>query len=64
MGLETKPILQIKMESALLGHKALQVQKETRAIKVKPEPTGGTGATGNGVKSIVEQYYKSTSATS
>lgn len=26
--------------------------------------TGGTGATGKGVKSIVEQYYKSTSATS
>lgn len=25
--------------------------------------TGGTGATGKGVKSIVEQYYKSTSAT-
>lgn len=27
-------------------------------------PTGGTGPTGKGVKSIVEQYYKSTSATS
>lgn len=26
--------------------------------------TGSTGATGNGVKTIVEQYYKSTSATS
>lgn len=27
-------------------------------------PTGGTGPTGKGVKSIAEQYYKSTSATS
>lgn len=27
-------------------------------------PTGGTGLTGKGVKSIVEQYYRSTSATS
>lgn len=27
-------------------------------------PTGGTGPTGKGVKSITEQYYKSTSATS
>ena len=34
-----------------------------RGSKGDKGDTGGTGATGKGVKSIVEQYYKSTSAT-
>lgn len=35
----------------------------TTGAKGDKGDTGGTGATGKGVKSIVEQYYKSTSAT-
>lgn len=39
-----------------------KIKGETGAKGDKGD-TGGTGATGKGVKSIVEQYYKSTSAT-
>lgn len=37
--------------------------KGDKGDKGETGATGGTGATGKGVKSIVEQYYKSTSAT-
>lgn len=37
--------------------------KGEKGAKGDKGDTGGTGATGKGVKSIVEQYYKSTSAT-
>ena len=38
--------------------------KGDKGDKGETGATGGTGATGKGVKTIVEQYYKSTSATS
>lgn len=43
-------------------YKWAKIKGETGAKGDKGD-TGGTGATGKGVKSIVEQYYKSTSAT-
>lgn len=44
------------------AYKWAKIKGETGAKGEKGD-TGGTGATGKGVKSIVEQYYKSTSAT-
>lgn len=45
------------------GTQGLQGIQGEKGAKGDKGDTGGTGATGKGVKSIVEQYYKSTSAT-
>lgn len=50
-------------ESDLKGEKGDKGDKGATGAKGDKGDTGGTGATGKGVKSIVEQYYKSTSAT-